>query len=71
MTEPLKEAVQKVLRVFKRKGKWWKENFEVHSTNVSEPLVADNWFSVKFEMDTTHKPSGNAVNDLRNCRLRS
>jgi hypothetical protein len=41
-----------------KKGEWWQENFEVHNTNVSEPLVADNWFSVKFEMDTTHKPSG-------------
>ena len=39
-----------------KKGEWWKENFEVHSTEVSEPIVADNWFSVKFDMDTTHKP---------------
>ncbi|MFS4466470.1 SnoaL-like domain-containing protein [Maribacter sp. 2210JD10-5] len=41
-----------------KKGEWWQENFEVHNTEVSEPIVADNWFSVKFEMDTTHKPSG-------------
>jgi len=41
-----------------KKGEWWQENFEVHETKVSEPLVADNWFSVKFDMDTTHKPSG-------------
>ena len=41
-----------------KKGEWWQENFEVHNTSVSEPIVADNWFSVKFEMDTTHKPSG-------------
>ncbi len=41
-----------------QKGEWWQENFEVHETTVSEPIVADNWFSVKFEMDTTHKPSG-------------
>lgn len=41
-----------------KKGEWWKENFEVHSTEVSDPIVADNWFSVKFDMDTTHKPSG-------------
>ena len=45
------EAVQK-------KGEWWEETFEVHSSSVSEPTVADNWFSVKFDMDTTHKPSG-------------
>jgi hypothetical protein len=41
-----------------KKGEWWKENFEVHNTTVSEPIVAKNWFSLKFEMDTTHKPSG-------------
>lgn len=42
----------------KKKGEWWQENFEVHSSKASEPLVADNWFSVRFTMDTTHKPSG-------------
>lgn len=41
-----------------QKGEWWKENFEVHGTEVSEPIVADNWFSVRFDMDTTHRPSG-------------
>ncbi|GGG21539.1 hypothetical protein GCM10011344_22930 [Dokdonia pacifica] len=41
-----------------QKGAWWEETFEVHSSKVSEPTVADNWFSVRFEMDTTHRPSG-------------
>ncbi len=41
-----------------KKGEWWEENFEVHSSKVSAPTVADNWFSVSFDMDTTHKPSG-------------
>ncbi|MBT8319480.1 MAG: nuclear transport factor 2 family protein [Gramella sp.] len=41
-----------------KKGEWWQDTFEVHSSTASEPVVADNWFSVKFEMDTTHKPSG-------------
>ena len=41
-----------------KKGEWWANTFEVHSSKVSDPVVADNWFSVKFEMDTTHKPSG-------------
>lgn len=41
-----------------KKGEWWRENFEVHSSKVSEPIVADDWFSVRFSMDTTHKPSG-------------
>ena len=41
-----------------KKGEWWEENFEVHSSKVSDPIVADNWFSIRFEMDTTHKLSG-------------
>lgn len=41
-----------------KKGEWWEQTFEVHSTKVSDPIVADNWFSVRFDMDTTHKPSG-------------
>ncbi|MEM6517062.1 MAG: nuclear transport factor 2 family protein, partial [Bacteroidota bacterium] len=41
-----------------KKGQWWEENFEVHSTETSEPIVADNWFAVRHTMDTTHKPSG-------------
>jgi len=41
-----------------KKGEWWENTFEVHSTKSSEPVVADNWFSVRFEMDTTHKESG-------------
>lgn len=41
-----------------KKGEWWKVNFEVHGTEISDPIVADNWFSVRFDMDITHKPSG-------------
>ncbi|GHC43376.1 nuclear transport factor 2 family protein [Ulvibacter litoralis] len=41
-----------------KKGEWWNETFEVHSSNASQPIVADNWFSVRFDMDTTHKESG-------------
>jgi len=41
-----------------KKGEWWENTFDVHSSKASDPVVADNWFSVKFEMDTTHRPSG-------------
>ena len=51
---PRCEGMEKVME----KGKWWFENFEVHAESASEPLVADDWFSVRFEMDTTHRPSG-------------
>jgi hypothetical protein len=39
------------------KGEWWENTFEVHGMEVSEPTVAKNWFSVRFEMDTIHKAS--------------
>ncbi|MCA9351882.1 nuclear transport factor 2 family protein [Patescibacteria group bacterium] len=42
-----------------KKGEWWHENFEVHSASMSQPVVADDYFSVSITMDTTHKPSGN------------
>lgn len=41
-----------------KKGEWWDENFEVHGSKAEGPLVGDDWFSIKFWMDTTHKPSG-------------
>ncbi len=41
-----------------RKAEWWVDTFEVHSSVASDPVVADDYFSVKFEMDTTHRPSG-------------
>ncbi|MCI5051173.1 MAG: nuclear transport factor 2 family protein [Candidatus Pacebacteria bacterium] len=42
----------------KKKADWWEESFELHSASMSEPVVADNYFSVSITMDTTHKPSG-------------
>ena len=45
------EAIQK-------KGEWWQENFEMHSSHVSEPVIAGNRFACNITMDTTHKPSG-------------
>jgi len=59
-----------------QKGAWWEETFEVHSSKVSEPTVAENWFSVRFEMDTTHRPSGHrsqsseiAVYEVKNGKI--
>jgi len=56
MAEPMKEVHG--FEGIQKKGQWWQDNFEVHATEVSDPLVADNHFTVKFWMDTTHKPSG-------------
>ena len=46
------------MEALKKKGDWWADNFDVHSIEVSDPIVADNWFTVRFDMDTTHRPSG-------------
>lgn len=48
----------KGMDAIQKKGQWWEETFEVHDMGASEPLVADNHFSVRYHMDTTHKPSG-------------
>ncbi len=44
-----------------KKGEWWEANLEVHATKTSAPTVADNWFSVRHEMDITHKQSSPSV----------
>jgi len=56
MVEPMKEVHG--MEGIQKKGQWWEENFEVHDIKVSDPLVADMHFTVRFDMDTTHKPSG-------------
>lgn len=42
----------------KKKGQSLSQQFEVHNIKASDAVVADNWFSVKFEIDTTDKKSG-------------
>ena len=51
---PVSNGMEEVLK----KSEWWTENFEYHGGDVSEPIVADNWFTVRFDMDTTFKPTG-------------
>ncbi|MEM9010382.1 MAG: nuclear transport factor 2 family protein [Pseudomonadota bacterium] len=41
------------------KHQWWDENFEVHGGEVDGPYMhGDDRFGVIFEMDVTHKASG-------------
>lgn len=42
----------------KKKGQGLSQDFVVHHIKASDPVVADNFFSVKFEMDITDKRSG-------------
>ena len=47
-----------MVRSLKKKGQGLSQQFEVHNIKASDPVVADNFFSVKFEIDTTDKRSG-------------
>ena len=41
-----------------KKGQGLKKQFEVYNIKASDPVIADNWFSIKFEIDSTDKKSG-------------
>lgn len=41
-----------------KKGEWWEENFETHSANAIGPYPHGDKFIVRFNMDITHKLSG-------------
>jgi len=42
------------------KGEWWYDNHDIHSESAEGPFVGhrDDQFGAVFEMDVTHKPSG-------------
>lgn len=40
------------------KAEQWNAEFEIHSGTVSDPIISDSEFAVKFSMDCTHRPSG-------------
>jgi len=40
------------------KNEWWVQNNEVHSAKVIGPFIGDDQFAVKFEYETTFKPTG-------------
>jgi hypothetical protein len=42
----------------KKKGEWLSRDFEIHYLKASDLVVADNWFSLKYEIDLTNKQSG-------------
>jgi hypothetical protein len=56
---PRVEGVEAILK----KGEWWSENFDVHGGSVSDPQVADNYFTVAFSMDVTNKQTGERTQD--------
>ena len=59
---PWPEAVG--MEAIAAKGKQWQESVEeVHSGYVSDPIVADGWFSVQMKSDVTFKERGRSTID--------
>ena len=47
------------MAAIREKGKQWADNLvEVHGGSVSDPVVADGWFSVAMGLDATYKDMG-------------
>ena len=44
------------------KNAWWFENNEIHSAKATGPFIGEGQFAVKFDYDTTFKPTGQRVN---------
>jgi len=43
------------------KNEWWVQNNEIHSAKATGPFIGDDQFAVKFDYDTTFKPTGEHV----------
>jgi ketosteroid isomerase-like protein len=55
---PGSQQEAKGIEAIRGKGKWWRDNHEVHSASVSGPWPHGNRFIVGFQFDVTNKPSG-------------
>ena len=42
----------------KKKSEWWNANHTIHNFSADGPFVAVDKFAVIFDIDVTHKPSG-------------
>lgn len=40
------------------KAAFWEQNFEEHSNDISDPVIAGNYFSISFTVEVTDKNSG-------------
>jgi len=40
------------------KNEWWVENNKIHSASATGPFIGDGQFAVRFDYDTTFKPTG-------------
>ena len=70
------DAVTRGMAAIREKGKQWADNLvEVHGGSVSDPVIADGWFSVAMGLDATYKDMGRvamkeiAVYQVRNGKI--
>ena len=53
------DGIVRGMAAIREKGKQWADNLvEVHGGSVSDPVVADGWFSVAMGLDATYKDMG-------------
>jgi ketosteroid isomerase-like protein len=53
------ESMVRGMAAIREKGKQWADNLvEVHGGSVSDPVIADGWFSVAMGLDATYKDMG-------------
>ncbi len=57
--EPVGEEPEaRGLEAVKAKGAYFDKTMEVHSSKISDPIVADDHFSISYYMDATDKEKG-------------
>lgn len=58
MAMPGGQAEVQGLEAIQAKGEWWMNAHELHALKTEGPFVHGDRFSVIFDMDVTHKESG-------------
>ncbi len=53
--EPMENGTTEGLEAMFAKGKAWEEAFEVHSMEIGDVIVADNYFATTFALDSTNR----------------
>lgn len=51
-------AEMRGIDAIRKKNEWWYANNEIHGTSVEGPFLGENQFAVRYEYDTTFKPTG-------------
>ncbi|MBU8976911.1 MULTISPECIES: SnoaL-like domain-containing protein [unclassified Lysobacter] len=53
------ESIAHGMAAIREKGKQWADNLvEIHGGSVSDPVIADGWFSVAMGLDATYRDMG-------------